>query len=84
MFPGYFDDVYYFKYDNCGRIKNHMTNYFTVVCYHNTTNFITMCPNVNCQKLPHVDLNYLKDNENEIKDTRPSKIDKFNRRFKRN
>jgi len=83
LFPGFFDDIYHFKFDNCGRVNNHLTNYFTVVCFHNTTNFITMYPGADCQKLPYVDLNYLKENKDELKENRPSQIDKFNRRFNR-
>ena len=84
LFPGIFDNVYYFKYDNCGRINNSLTNYFCVVCYHNTTNFITMYPTKDGSKLPHVDLNYLKEKvSDDTKDNRPSQIDKFNRRFGR-
>ena len=84
LFPGYFEDVYFFKFDNCGRINNKPTNYFSVVCYHNTTNFITMCPtNEYYSSMPVVDLNYLKENEKDNKTTIPSQIEKFNRRFNR-
>ena len=84
FFPGYFDDVYFFRFDNCGRVNNKQTNYFSVVCYHNTTDFITMCPtNEYYHSMPVVDLNYLKENENNKEDTRPSQIEKFNRRFNR-
>ena len=83
LFPGYFDDTYYFKYDNCGRINNHLTSYFAIICFHNSTNILTMYPVCNCQKLPYTDLNYLKENDINIKDNRLSQIEKFNRRFKR-
>ena len=83
LYPGFFDDVYYFKYDGCGRVNNKTTNYFKVVCYHNTTNFITMCPASDFYNMPYVDLNYLKEKDVSIKDNRPSQIEKFNRRFKR-
>lgn len=85
MFPGFFDDEYYFKFDNCGRFNNKLTNYFVVVCYHNTKEFITMCPtNEYYYSIPVVDLNYLKENDNNKQDTRLSQIEKFNRRFNRN
>ena len=86
LFPGDFDNTYYFKYDNCGKVRNNNTNYFTVIVFHNTTDFITMCPAENCERLPFVDLNYLKDEELEkdkIKVKMPSQIEKFNKRFNR-
>ena len=44
LFWGFYDNIYYFKYDECGRVDKRMVNYFKVVCLHNTQNFITMCP----------------------------------------
>ena len=83
LFPGYFDDAYYFKYDNCGRINNHLTNYFVIICFHNSTNILTMYPVLDSRKIPYTDLNYLKEKDMNIKDDRLSQIEKFNRRFKR-
>lgn len=83
LFPGLFDDTYYFKYDNCGRVNNKMTNYFVVVCFHNTCNFLTMCPANNCEHFPITDLNYLKEEDN-TKVKKLSQIEKFNKRFNRN
>lgn len=82
--PALFDDIYYFKYDNCGRVNNKMTNYFTVVCFHNTCHFLTMCPANNCEFLPYIDLNYLHEKDDDSKVKRLSQIDKFNKRFNRN
>ena len=82
IFPGIFDDAYYFKYDNCGRVNNSPTNYFYVVCYHNTTNIITMYPVADARHLNPVDLNYIRKID-ESKDKRESQIEKFNRRFHR-
>lgn len=85
LFLGYFDNTYFFKYDNCGKVDNSKSNYFKVVCFQNTTNFITMCPALDCEKLPFVDLNYLRDlEEDKGKVKRLSQIDKFNQRFHRN
>ena len=83
LFLGYFDDTYYFKYDNCGRINNKLVSYFKVVCFHNTVDFITMYPTNECEKLPVVDLNYLKEKDEKTKVKTLSQIDKFNKRFNR-
>ena len=82
LFKGFFQDYYVFKYDNCGRDNNKLTDYFSVVCFHNTSNFITMCPAVGCENLPHVDLNYLA-NQQTSKVKTMSQIEKFNRRYRR-
>ena len=42
LFLGFYDDIYYFKYDECGRVDKKITNYFKVVCLHNSQDFITM------------------------------------------
>ena len=84
LFPGLFDDAYYFKYDNCGRVNNKMTNYFVVICFHNTCKFLTMCPVNDCEHFPIIDLNYLKEKEDDVKIKRLSQIEKFNKRFHRN
>ena len=83
MFLGYFDDAYYFKYDNCGRVNNKLVNYIKVICFHNTVNFITMYPTSEGEKLPVIDLNYLKEKDDHIKVKTMSQIDKFNKRFNR-
>ncbi len=84
LFLGYFDDSYYFKYDNCGRINNKLTNYFKVVTFHNTNHFITMCPTNDCEYFPFIDLNELVEENSEVKVKRLSQIDKFNKKFRRN
>ncbi len=81
-FPGIFDDAYYFKFDNCGRVNNSPVNYFYVVCYHNTNHFITMYPIADARFLKPADLNYLR-KVDDSKDNRLSQIEKFNRRFGR-
>ena len=85
QFRGFHDDTYVFKYDECGRVKTKLTNYFKVACFHNTVEFITMVPVISDGTFPYVDLNYLKD---EKKEEQPkiktlSQIDKFNKRYKR-
>lgn len=84
LFVGFYDDTYVFKYDCCGRVNNKTTNYFKVICFHDTSNIITMYPCLNCENLPYIDLNYLKQNINEenMKVKKRSQIDKFNQRYK--
>lgn len=80
LFLGFYDDIYYFKYDECGRENKKLVNYFKVVCLHNSQDFITMCP-MNCdENLPYIDLNYMK-KEEPSKVKRLSQIDRFNQRY---
>ena len=77
---GFYDNIYFFKYDNCGRADDRIVDYFRVVCIDGTSDIITMCPVVGSKNLPYVDLNYLvKEEVPKIK--RMSQIDKFNQRF---
>lgn len=79
---GYIENMYIFKFDQCGRDNNKLVDYFKVYTFSNTQNFITMCPSDNCTYYPYVDLNYLKEKEEEktlVK--RPSQIDKFRQRY---
>ena len=64
IYAGFIENVYMFKYDECGRQDNRLVNYFKVICYHNTKNIITMCPVAVGENLPYVDLNYLKKEKN--------------------
>ncbi len=82
LFLGFYDDIYYFKYDECGRDDKKLVDYFKVVCLHNSQDFITMCP-MNCNdNLPYIDLNYMK-KEEPVKVKRMSQIDRFNQRYNR-
>lgn len=83
LFFGFYDNVYFFKYNGCGRSDGKLVDYFRVVCLNGTQNFITMCPVSVSQNLPHIDLNYLVNNEEKGKVKKISQIDKFNQRFKR-
>ncbi len=75
----FFEDSYVFKYDACGRADDRLVDYFKVVCFHNTKNIITMCPISNAANLPFIDLNYMVEEKAE----KVSRIDRFNKRFKR-
>ena len=80
LFLGFYDNIYYFKYDGCGRVDTRLVNYFKIVCLHNSQDFITMCPVVGNENLPYIDLNYMK-KEEPSKVKRISQIDRFNRRY---
>ena len=78
---GLYDDMYVFKYDNCGKSKYKLVNYFKVICFEDTTQIITMYPASDCEKLPYVDLNHLKLQEEQPKIKVLSQREKFNRRY---
>lgn len=82
---GFFENIYAFKYDNCGREKNRLVDYFKVVCFDDTQEFITMCPVAapKCENLPYIDLNYLVNNKENVKVKQLSQIEKFNKKFGR-
>lgn len=80
IYSGFLENVYIFKYDGCGRDNNKLVDYFKVVCFHNTSNIITICPSQGYENFPQVDLNYLiQDNESNRKN---SSIEKFNRKYR--
>lgn len=77
---GFIDDLYFFKYDNCGNIKGQPVNYFKVITFIDSTDIITMYPIADGEKLPHVDLNYMILNNAPLV-RRRSQIDKFNAKW---
>ena len=83
IYPGDYDNLYIFKYDSCGKVNSKSTDYFKVVCFHDTKDIITMYPADDCEHLPYIDLNYLKEEKNTPKVKRLSQIDKFNQRYKK-
>lgn len=81
LYPFIYADLYIFKYDSCGIESGKVANYFKVVCFHNTSDIITMYP-INCsEELLYIDLNYLIQNDTKQKGL--SRIDRFNRRYQR-
>lgn len=74
------EDLYCFKYDNCGRHKNLLTDYFCLVAIHDTCDFITMYPTVDCNKNYCIDLNYLNKECNDLKSSYNA-VERFNRRL---
>lgn len=84
LYPGFFQDLYIFKYNGCGRDRNKVVDYFKVICFHNTMNFITMLPTSQVQDLPYIDLNYLINISQNSKTKRLSQIEKFNKKYNHN
>ena len=66
LYPGFYENIYVFKYDGCGRDTNRLVDYFKVICFHNTENIITICPSLECENFAYIDLNYMrkKDDQN--------------------
>lgn len=82
MLTGFWENVYVFRYDGCGRENNKLVNYIKVVCFDKSADMITMLPVSGFEDFPQVDLNYMiQEDKKEIK--RESAIDKFNRKFRK-
>ena len=81
MYPNFYVDIYTFKYDGCGTINGELANYFNVVCFHNTSDIITIYPDEYSQDLPYIDLNHINKNYSAPKVKTLSQIDKFNKRY---
>ena len=82
LLSGLYEEHYYFKCDECGRVNNKITDYFKIIGYYDTSNFITMCPTIKVDNIPCVDLNYLKDNtQSNVK--KISQVDKFYKRYQK-
>ena len=81
IYSGYYNDVYYFKFENCGKVVDKTVNFFKVVAIHNSQDIITMYP---CEEtsIPYIDLSYLMEDDKE-KVKKISQIEKFNRRYQR-
>ncbi len=77
IFRGYTDDVYYFRYDNCGTCCGAELNYIKVVCLHGTSNIVNIEPTIEADdSMPYVNLNYLKGVPR-----RMSQIEKFYKKY---
>ena len=80
LYRGFVDKTYYFKYDNCGLEGTDVVDYIKLITYGDDSGVITMCPTKDGEKLPHIDLNYLKESDkNKIR--KKSQIDKFNQKY---
>ncbi len=82
LYYGSCDATYFFKFDNCGRVNFKNTDYFKVVVFAGSSEIITMHP-CHAMNVPMIDLNYLREKKND-EVNRPSQIEKFNKRFRRN
>ena len=78
-----FSDDYFFRYDSNGKEYNRTVNYFKVITFHDSSDIITMYPCEEGDNLPHVDLNYLKNDDIPLskKLGLTSQIDKFNKKY---
>lgn len=65
LYYGIMFTTYVFKYDHCGTENNEETDYLKVICTYDTNDIITMYPALECEELPYIDLNYLKDTNSE-------------------
>jgi len=74
-------DTYIFKYNDCGKEAYKAVDYIKVVCFHGTTDFITMLPVKEGEYLPHIDLNYMKKEEDSPKTKRLSQSEKFRLKY---
>ena len=83
IYNGLIDNHYYFKYNSCGINNGENCNYFTVVSYDNSTEFITMYPSNDKNRYPNIDLNYLNiSNIPTYKRVRKmSQMDKFKQKY---
>ena len=82
LYYGLIEDMYFFKYDLCGTDDGKWTDHFKVICFHDTSDIITISPVVGFENVPCVDLNYLKDSQSP-KVKQMSRIDKFYNRYKK-
>ena len=80
-YPGFIENAYYFRFDNCGKANNHLADYFKVICINNTDNIITIYPCLTSDNLPYTDLNYLRMEDDKPKVKTISQIDKFYKRY---
>ena len=78
----FIDNSYVFRYDGCGKVHHKMKDFFKVVTFHNTQNFITMYPTVDCNRLPYVDLNYVRGTKDNVLVKKKNQIDKFYEKYK--
>lgn len=82
---GLYDEHYIFEFESCGKVDRKTTNYFEVVCFANTSDIITIYPTMRGKKIPHVDLNYMKDSD--LNDKPKVKVmsqrDKFYKRYEK-
>ncbi len=84
LFFGFYDDTYIFKYTACGHWNFKLVDYIKVVCFHNTSDIITMVPISGCENLPFVDLDYMIKDKDYSHTRRLSQTDKFKLKYNLN
>ena len=84
LYTGFIENTYVFKCEGCGRVDKKLVDYLKVVCFDKTKDIITMLPVSGMENFPQVDISYITKKEEKKEEKRPSQIDKFNKRFKRN
>ena len=80
---GFWEDSYIFKYNECGRENHRLVNYFKVVCFHDTNQMITVCPVEEHAYENTIDLTYMEKKREYKELKKKSKVDRFNRKYKR-
>lgn len=80
IYSSIIENIYIFKYENCGKVDNKVVNYIKVVTFQNSNDIITMYPYENRERIDCMDLTPVI--EDEIpKEKKLSQIDKFNQRY---
>jgi len=83
IYSSIIDNVYIFKYENCGRVDGKVVDYFKVATLQHSNDIITMYPYKNTERIVHKDLTPTID-YSYTKVKRMSQIDKFNQRYSKN
>ena len=83
MNNGVIDNHYYFKYNKCGYNADELTDYFALLTYDDSRDFLIMFPTKEKERYPYIDLNYLRrDNLPPHKRVRRvSQMEKFKNRY---
>ena len=79
-----FENLYIFKFDNCGRVNGKIVDFFIVICLKDSFEIIDMYPKNDCEYKPYVDLNYLRKDNTLSRVKVESQTEKFNRKYHSN
>ena len=83
LYTGFYENVYVFKYNECGRVNNRLVDYLKIVCFDGTSDMLTILPVEEGENLPYIDLNYMVEEKKVNEVQRISAVERFNRRLKR-
>ena len=81
---GFITNQYVFKYDLCGKVDYKYVDYFKVVTFIDSQDFITMFPFYNKEGFEAIDLNYMQHKKEWFVKKRTSQIEKFNEKYNTN